>query len=106
MAFDPIRIENEEELVSSLNRIQDNLVAEFSRQSLFTFEAAVLVQDVVLTTADADVPHGLGQLVRGYIITKRSADATVFDGAVAATDPQKFISLTASATVTVDILFF
>ncbi len=106
MAFDPIRIERPEEVVDILNRVQDNLVAEFARILPFTLEGPTIVEDVVLGTTDLDVPHGLAQLPKGYLVSKRSASAIVFDGTTAATDTKKFISLTASAPVTVDIIFF
>lgn len=53
------------------------------------------------------IPHGLGRAYRGYVITKYSGFANVYDSAL--TDGRStstHINLTASAAVTIDILVF
>lgn len=104
--FTPTRVENADSLVEDVNRIQDDLVTEFARILPFTFEGPTLVKAVVLSINDTDVPHGLGRLPRGYIISKLNVSAIVFDGDESATSPKKFISLQATTAVTVDIIFF
>jgi hypothetical protein len=62
------------------------------------------VRDVDLVSgAYTKVPHKLGRRVQGYIVTGRSADATVYDNHTSQLDLNSNLSLRASAAVTVNL---
>ncbi len=61
-----------------------------------------LIRDVVLTTTELQVAHRLAKVPTGYIVTKRSANATVFGTSLT----NRFLNLTSSASVIVDLWVF
>jgi hypothetical protein len=89
----------------TIRRIQDN-IARFLDilLSIALIIDGVWLQGVALTTGDTEVAHRLGKRpCRGYIVTKRSANAVVYDGTAAPSDVNRAIVLKASAAVTVDL---
>lgn len=93
-----------------INHIEDENVQRAFRQILDRLNTigggalanGTLVRDVALTTSSVKVPHTLGRKPRGYIVTKRNANAVVYNGDFSI----RFLNLTASAAVTVDLWVF
>lgn len=88
-----------------LSRLQDNIVAALLPLEGSPLYRVVVVRDVAIGTSSTEIAHGLGYMPTGYIVVKRSANATVYDGAAHST-PSMFINLTASSAVTVTLLVF
>lgn len=88
-----------------LDRIQQNILRAFLALGE-TLDVARVVADKAIATGDTPVPHGLGRVPRGYIVVKRSAAETVYDGAAPHARPAEFINLRASAAVTCSLVFF
>jgi hypothetical protein len=65
----------------------------------------VHLTDVALTTAGEQVPHGLGRAWIGYIVTRSSSGAAVFDQG-AQRDATKYVSLQSASNVVVDLWVF
>ena len=63
-----------------------------------------LLTGVQLSGAQTAVEHKLNREFLGYIITKQSANAVIWQSSLDL--PKRFINLTASAPVTVDIWVF
>jgi len=61
-----------------------------------------LLKDIELSATALNVPHRLGRTPEGYLITKKNANATVWNGEM----DQSIISLTASGNVTVDLWIY
>jgi hypothetical protein len=64
-----------------------------------------LLRSISLTTAGANVAHSLGRAWTGYIVTRSSSGAAVFD-AGAQRDSTRFVSLQSSSNVVVDLWVF
>jgi len=69
-------------------------------------KTSTVTSPIVITTSDTIVNHGLNRPYQGYIITDRNANAVVYTSATVNNTKNLFIILKASATVTVNILFF
>lgn len=65
-----------------------------------------IVNDVVLTTADTLVSHGLGRTPLGYIIIGLNANATIYTSPTTNNASTATLILRASGNVTANILFF
>jgi hypothetical protein len=98
-------------LPRSLKLEDPSLTREFARhrdairalQDLLLLDGRLL-EDIDLTTATAQISHGLGRPARGYIVTKRDANAVIYDET--STRPEAELALRASATVTVSLWVF
>jgi hypothetical protein len=66
----------------------------------------VILQSVTLTTGSNSVPHNLGSRLRGYAIIRQRSAASIYDTQDTNQFYDKFLNLTTSATVVVDILVF
>ena len=64
------------------------------------------IESVSLSTSVAHVAHKLGRRWRGWRVTDQNADATIYRDPTSTADQTKFISLLASASVTVDLEVF
>ena len=90
----------------TLNRIQDS-VEDFAVSIIFpSINGISIVRNVILTTADKNVNHLLNRSYLGYLVINRNANATVFTSLTTNNNQNLFIILKASATVTVDLMFF
>lgn len=81
--------DNIKELLNNGLKFSDNFDSKFVNVS---FAAANI---------DTAVPHGLGRVPTGYIVTRRGASLTVVDGATAWTSNIIYLKSTAIGTVTV-----
>jgi hypothetical protein len=90
----------------TLNRIQDS-VEDFAQAIIFPAITGInIVKSVVLTTADKNVNHLLNRPFKGYLVINRNADSTIYTSTTTNNRTDLFIILKASATVTVDLMFF
>lgn len=67
-------------------------------------ESGRLIEDVVLGATAVDVPHLLQREPRGWIVVRRSANQSVWEGTQSR--PTMFLNLVASGTVTVSLYVF
>jgi len=90
-----------------LKQVQENVEQTFKQILTNPLINGVLLRDVQLTTGSTNlVQHKLGRKALGYIVTKRSANATVFDADSKTVVEQNFLKLSTSANVTVDLWVF
>ena len=59
-----------------------------------------LIQDIAVSTAAVSVRHGLGYVPEGYIVVRKNANVTVYNGTI----DKNQISITASGSATISIL--
>lgn len=90
---------------ADLNKVQDNVEAALLDVAKSPLKNASLVSDVSITTSNREVRHGLAGPPRGWIAVKATAAVPVFSDTAHA-DPNNFIYLKGSASVTVTLLFF
>ena len=81
-------------------------VVEALKQLNLPILNGILVKDVALGTTTVRVSHTLNRVFNGYIIVKQNADARVWLDTSTSADPDKFLPLKASATVTVSLWVF
>ena len=86
-----------------LNRIQDRLLAALNPVLKSQILDGRLVEGVVLGATQVSVAHGLDRSGVKFIVVSPQADARVWQSASA---DSKFLYLTASAAVTVDLWVF
>lgn len=66
-----------------------------------------LIENIAITTGtEKTINHGLGRAIRGWIVTRTSAGATVWDSQSNNTTPRATLVLNASANVTISIWVF
>ena len=68
------------------------------------FDSKILTLTFSAASTDTSLTHGLGRVPTGYVILKRSASMTVYDGSAAWTS--NLIYLRASAAGSVTVLVF
>lgn len=89
-----------------LNRVQDevsNAISQLLRTELLDGR---LIQNVVLTAGENSVEHKLDRAPIGWVVTRKRANSEVWDSQDDNTRPNRFLTLNASADVTVDIWVF
>lgn len=92
---------------STLNRMQDQV--EFTISQLVRTEIldGRLMKEVKLQTGSTNViEHKLGRAIRGWVLTRKRANATVWDSQDSNTRQDKFLNLECSADVSVDLWVF
>jgi hypothetical protein len=90
-----------------LKQVQEN--TEQALESLLNNPIlnGVLLRSVQLTTGSPSlVEHKLGRKPLGYLVTKRNANATIYDTETTSVAEQNFLKLNTSANVTVDLWIF
>lgn len=90
--------------VRVLNNLSSNLADIFGETA--PLEGAVLLQKVVLASGSNQVRHTLGKKLTGWMATRVRASATLYDLQDSQTLPQTYLTLVASAPVTVDLVVF
>lgn len=86
--------------------MQDNITSAFN-DLIKPQINSILLENIELTTEEVLVEHLLGKKVRGWKITSKSANANIWDSIKSTNvDLTKYLPLTASAVVTVDIEVF
>lgn len=66
----------------------------------------LLLEDVELANGVTEVPHKLGRELRGWLIVRQDANASIWDSQTAHTRRNVSLMLNASAAVTVSIWVF
>lgn len=89
-----------------LNRVQDQIEVSFQELGRTEILDGVLLRNVSLTTGANDIEHKLDRTVRGWFLTRKRANADVWDTQDNNARPTKFLTLQASADVVVDIWAF
>lgn len=90
-----------------LMSVQDSVDQLFQEIAPNPFLKGNLVRNISITSgAVAAVAHGLKDPVTGYIVTKNSANAVIWDTQSANTSAQLLYYLNASANTTIDVWFF
>ena len=90
---------------SDLMSIQDSIDQLFQEFAPNPFLKGNLVKDIsIVSGVVKSVPHGLKEPITGYIVTKNSANAVIWQ--TANTTSQLLYNLNASANTTIDVWFF
>lgn len=87
-----------------LNRVQDNMSLFADALVKIPLLDGILIKDVVLGTTEVRINHTLGREPQGWIIVKKNAAADIYESSSTLTD--RYLSLTATATVTASIWIF
>jgi hypothetical protein len=86
------------------SQMQQNLVQKLNLLNKIPFLNGILLQNISLATGVNSVPHKLQRKYQGWFFTKKSSAATVYQ--TSSSDDVQFLTLTASASVDVDIWVF
>lgn len=89
-----------------INRVQDNVLAGLKAVAQSPLLGGTLLKSVTLVSGDNTIRHGLGSALSGWFVVRQRAAATIYDKQDANTIPDKTLTLTASAAVTVDLYVF
>lgn len=89
---------------ADLNRIQTNIGMFSSGIVGIPILDGNLIEDVVLGSTETKVNHKLGRRYRGWVIVDKSANQSVW--AATSAISERYLSLTASGTVTVSLWVF
>ena len=103
MNFSVPRIQNQN---VETQRYFDQLSQAVSQLGSVSLLDGVLLEGIELSSGDNSVSHKLGRKLRGWIITRKRASATVYDKQDSNTNPNKTLTLNASAAVSVDLWVF
>lgn len=88
-------------------RVQDNVAKVVDPLLRNPLIDGRLIEGVVLGAATAEINHGLGRTLKGWFVTRRPANVSVWDvDQDANRQRSKTLKLQASAAVTVDIYVF
>jgi hypothetical protein len=82
--------------------VQESCDVTFKEIAKFIPLDGTLLQNILLTTTAKTVPHSLKRMPIGFFVTKLNANAVIYSTSMNVNN----ISLTASATATVDIWVF
>lgn len=97
-----VRFSGEPVHAQELLRMQDNVGSLLNTVAAVPILQAVHLVDVDLGPTAVNVDHGLGRPWTAWLVTDRDAAATVWRSASAS--PERFLTLTASASVTVALM--
>jgi hypothetical protein len=89
-----------------LTRAQDRLGLAVDELASSPLTGCKIVSVTFTGAGSADVYHRLGKRLTGWIVIDRDTAATVYNSSAGANDRREFITLTASAAVTLTILVF
>jgi len=89
-----------------LNMIQDNVSNILDPYSSKDILQGQILQNVVLSSGANTVAHKLNRKLIGWFIVRQRSSATIYDTQDTQQAPALFLSLVASAGVTVDIYVF
>ena len=90
-----------------LNKIQERIEDVFLPVSDASIIDGKLITGQELASGSTSIiSHNLGRNLKGWIVVGKNAAAHVYDSQESNSDPDKFLHLTASGTVTVDLWVF
>jgi hypothetical protein len=99
--FQRIRTED-----TDLSRVQDNASKTLDAVVAIPLMGGLLLQGVVLINGTTTVSHKLGRSLVGWVTTRRSAAATIYDTQATSATPGLTLTLVSNALVTVDLWVF
>lgn len=65
-----------------------------------------LIEGVTLVSGDNDIEHKLSRDLRGYLVVRQSASASIYDKQSLVLQPNRFLRLNASTNLTVSLWVF
>ena len=77
-----------------VKQLEDNIILD-----------GILLNDIVITTADTVIEHKLNRKFQGWMIVRKNANADVWESATQTLE-SKFITLKSDTTVTVSIYIY
>lgn len=87
--------------------LQDSVASSFKQVASKEILEGKLVDSVEIPTGGVvQVPHGLSRAPRGWIVTRKSANADIWDSQTENTTPSRTLALNSSATVTISLWVF
>jgi hypothetical protein len=89
-----------------IEQVQDAIQKKFGELDGVDVLNGRLLEDVSLSTATADIPHGLGRRYKGYFIADLTADVRVYRDTASTKDPLVILPLKASGTATAKVWVF
>lgn len=89
-----------------LDRVLNEIIGLVNRLERIVVGIENVILKQPLTTSNTRVRHGLGRRPRGFLVTRKNANAVVYSDTEETVDPANWIQLKASATVTADLLFY
>jgi hypothetical protein len=101
MARNFVKLNTQDRIISQL---QDNIDQAFNVTNVFN--DGILHQGIALASGATTLNHGLGRPLIGWVITRKSGAADVYDTQATNLLPERNLTLVASAAITVDILVF
>lgn len=91
----------------TLSKIQDNLANQVDKVSAISFLNGLLFQGIAVTNGTAfTLSHNFGRAYQGYWVTRSQGTACVLKDNPAAVTTTSQISLTPTATATIDVWVF
>ncbi len=92
------------DVVRVINQMASNLSEIFGSEQVQA--NTVLLQSVPLASGSNQIAHSLGRKLTGWYLTRVRASATVYDAQDSQPLPSTYLTLVASAPVTVDLVVF
>ena len=93
--------------ILDLNLVQFNLEALVKELDTCVLLEGVLIKDVVLASwSDNQLNHGLDRTPRGFLITRKNANAQIWESDTVNPKPKNYLLIEASATVTASFWVF
>lgn len=88
------------------NMLQTTWASQLNPLLAAPFSSGILLEGIVLSSGANVVNHKLGRKLKGWVVTRLRASATIYDTQDTNQRPELTLNLTASAAVTVDIFVF
>lgn len=88
--------------LSSLTNAVADYAQQLTKNPLLDY---ALIKQVKVSTTAVDIPHSLGRQWLGWVVTRKNADINVYETATQKPG-EKYITLTASGSGTIDIYLF
>jgi len=89
-----------------INQLQVNILSVLNPLLQNPLLSGTLIDGITLASGANTIFHGLGRPLRGWIITRRSTAATLFDTQASNTAPQLTLNLTSSGANVVSLYVF
>jgi hypothetical protein len=89
-----------------INQLQENVIRSVEPVLDNPLVDGVLLQSIILLSGGNTINHKLGRRLKGWIVTRIRASATIYDTQDTNLFPDLTLKLTASANVTVDLYVF
>lgn len=102
-----IAINTEDDInARSINMFQENVVNATNFLLSQALAASNLIEDIDLVSGDNTINHGLGRNLRGWFLTRKDADESVYDAQADNPLPNLTLTLVSTGDVTVSLIVF